>query len=169
CTVGTTRVRTLAALLEIELSSQMSAAGSVASDITVKISGCANGCGHHLLADIGLQGVAGNAGGRLAPLYTLFLGGGIRQGGEVRLGTPVGRIPVRRVPEAVRHAIRIVRAEMRDGERPGETIERMGIGPFAECLKELIDPPAQAFMEEDFFDLGPPEPFPPSRTGPKAP
>ncbi len=169
CTVGTTRVRALAALLENELSSLMSAAGAGAAAITVKISGCANGCGHHLLADIGLQGVAGNAGGRLAPLYTIFLGGGIRRGGEVRLGAPVGRIPVRRVPEALRRIIRIVRAEMRDGERPAEAIERMENAPFADRLKDLIDPPAQSFREEDFFDLGPPEPFPPSRTGPKAP
>jgi ferredoxin-nitrite reductase/sulfite reductase (ferredoxin) len=167
CTVGTTRVRALAALLESELSSLISSAG--AADITVKISGCANGCGHHLLADIGLQGVAGNAGGRLAPLYTIFLGGGIRQGGEVRLGAPIGRIPVRRVPEALRRVIRLVRAERRDGERPGEAIERMGNALFAGRLKDLIDPSAPAFMEEDFFDLGSPEPFPPSRTDPKAP
>jgi hypothetical protein len=58
---------------------------------------------------------------------------------------------------------------MRDGERPGEAIERLGVGPFAECLKGLNDPPAQSFTEEDLFDLGPPTPFPPSRTGPKAP
>jgi len=169
CTVGTTRVRALAVLLEIELSSPTAAVGAGAADITVKISGCANGCGHHLLADIGLQGAVRNVGGRLAPHYTLFIGGGIREKGEVRLGVPVGRIPVRQVPEAVRGAIRILRAEMRDGERPGEAIERMGVGPFTECLKELIEPPAQAFTEEDFFDLGAREPFPPSRMGPKAP
>ncbi len=169
CTVGITRVRALAALLETELSSLTAAIGAGAADITVKISGCANGCGHHLLADIGLQGVAGNAGGRLAPHYRLFIGGGIRGGGDVRLGTPVGRVPVRRVPEAVRRAIRVVRTEMRDGERPGEAIDRMGVGPFAECLKEFIDPPAQAFTEEDFFDLVAREPFPPSRMGPKTP
>jgi sulfite reductase (ferredoxin) len=169
CTVGTTRVRALAALLEDELPSLTAAVGTGAADITIKISGCANGCGHHLLADIGLQGVAGSAGGRLAPLYTLFLGGGIRPGGEVRMGVPVGRIPVRRVPEAVRQVVLLLCVEMRDGERPGEAIERLGVGPFAERLKKLIDPLVQAFTEEDFFDLGPPDPFPPSRTALKAP
>jgi len=169
CTVGTTRVRALAALLERELSSLSDAVGPGAANITVKISGCANGCGHHLLADIGLQGVAGNAGGRLAPFYTLFLGGGIRQEGGIRLGGQVGRVPVRRVPEAVRQVIRMLRAELCDGERPVEAFERLGVGPFAERLKELIDPLAQAFTDEDFFDLGPPDPFPPSRTDLKAP
>jgi sulfite reductase beta subunit-like hemoprotein len=167
--VGTTRVRALAALLENELSPSTGANGGGAAGITVKISGCANGCGHHLVADIGLQGVAGNAGGRLAPLYTIFLGGGIRRGGELRLGAPIGRIPVRRVPEALRRMIGVVRTEMRRGERPGEAIERIGNAPFVECVKEFIDPPAPFFTEEDFFDLGPPDPFPPSRTGPKAP
>ena len=85
------------------------------------------------------------------------------------MGVPVGRIPVRRVPEAVRQLVLLLRVEMRDGERPGEAIERVGSGTFAERLKDFIDPPAQAFTEEDFFDLGPPDPFPPSRTAPKAP
>lgn len=137
--------------------------------MTIGISGCANGCGHHLLADIGLQGVARSVGGRLAPHYILYLGGGTREGGAMRFGSPVGRLPVRMVPEAVRRAIRIVRTEMRDGECPGNAIERLGIAPFAETLKDLLEPSPQTFAEEDFLDLGTPEPFPPSRTGPKAP
>src|SRR3972149_1674283 len=104
CTVGTTRVRALAALLDTELSALPAAPGPHEPDITVKISGCANGGGHHLLADIGPQGVAGNAGARLAPLYTLFLGGGIRQGGEGRLGVRGGRMPARQGPGAGRGA-----------------------------------------------------------------
>jgi ferredoxin-nitrite reductase/sulfite reductase (ferredoxin) len=169
CTVGSTRARALAALLENEPSSLASSAGDGAAEITVKISGCANGCGHHLLADIGLQGVARSVGSRPSPHYLLHLGGGIRRGGEIRLGIPVGRIPVRRVPEALRRAIRIVRTEALDAEPAGETIERLGVSPFAEALKDLIEPPSQTFADEDFLDLGPPEPFPPSRTGPKAP
>ncbi len=169
CTVGFTRVRALAALLENELASLMAPAGGGLADLTVKMSGCANGCGHHLVADIGLQGVAGNAGGRLAPLYAIFLGGGIRHGSEPRLGTSIGRLPVRRVPEALRRVIGVLRTEMRPGEEPGEAIARIGNEPFVASLKGLIDPPVQLFAEEDFFDLGPPQPFPPSRSGPKAP
>lgn len=165
CTVGITRVRALAVLLERELAAQLADADGGLADITVKISGCANGCGHHLAADIGLQGVAGNAGGRLAPLYAIFLGGGIRPEGDVRLGAPIGRIPVRRVPEALRRTIGVVRAETREGERPSETIARVGTAPFAGCLKDLVDEGGLA--EEDFFDLGPPGPFPPARPGPK--
>lgn len=168
CTIGITRVRALAALLDIELSS-LAAEGKDSADMTIGISGCANGCGHHLLADIGLQGVARSVGGRLAPHYILYLGGGTREGGAMRFGSPVGRLPVRMVPEAVRRAIRIVRTEMRDGECPGNAIERLGIAPFAETLKDLLEPSPQTFAEEDFLDLGTPEPFPPSRTGPKAP
>lgn len=168
CTVGITRVRALAALLDIELASLMAEAGGGLADISVKISGCANGCGHHLAADIGLQGVARNVDGRLAPHYMLYLGGGAAEDGTIRMEAPIGRIPVRRVPEALRRTIGIVRAEIRNGEPPSETIARIGIAPFAENLKDLIDPPAGGFAEKDFVDLGPPEPFPPSRPGPKA-
>lgn len=169
CTVGITRVRVLAALLENELASLMAQTGGGLADITVKMSGCANGCGHHLVADIGLQGVAGDAGGRLAPFYTIFLGGGIRHGSELRLGAPIGRVPVRRVPEALRRLIGLMRAKMRLGEEPGEAIARIGNEPFVASLTGLIDPPVQRFAEEDFFDLGPQEPFPPSRKEPKSP
>ncbi len=176
CTVGTTRVRSLTALLEREFLPEEGGPAGIPPTITVGISGCANGCGRHLLADIGLQGVSRNVpvpGGplRAAPHYLLFLGGGPAEDGRVRFGTPLGRVPARRVPEAVARIRAVCRAGRRDGETAGDTISRMGTAPFLDALADLLDPPAGTLSEEDFHDLGPdaPVPFPPDRSGPKAP
>lgn len=178
CTIGTTRVRGLAATIERELFSSGVEDIPGGPAVSIRVSGCANGCGHHLVADIGLQGVSrtvvgsstGGA-GRGAPHYMLCLGGGTREDGTVRFGAKAGRIPVRRVPEAVRRVLALIRSGAADGESPGGTISRLGISPFRSVLEGLLEPPPESFGEEDFTDLGPdgPVPFPPDRTGPKAP
>ena len=171
CTVGTTGARSLAALLEKEVVSLPDSAASTGREIRLGISGCANGCGRHMVADIGLQGVSrsvtGRGGGadRKAPAYMLFLGGGPDGSGGVRFGSRVGRIPVRRVPEAVRRVLAVLRRDAVPGERTGETISRLGVSPFSAALGELVEPPPESFSEDDFFDLGNPDPvpFPPDR------
>jgi sulfite reductase (ferredoxin) len=175
--VGTTGTRSLAALLEKEVVSLPDFAASTGREIRLGISGCANGCGRHMVSDIGLQGVSlsvdsrGESARRLAPAYMLFLGGGPDGNGGVRFGSKVGRIPVRRVPEAVRRVLAVLRRDAIPGERIGETISRLGASPFFAALGELVEPPPQSFSEEDFFDLGIPDPvpFPPDRSEPKAP
>lgn len=176
CTVGTTRARAMAALLERELCPGTGEADDGSPGIRVGISGCANGCGRHLLVDVGLQGVSasvptGGGANRQAPRYRLFLGGSASGDGRVRFGTPVGRIPVRDVPEAVRRIAAVIRSGSAGGESPGATVSRLGISRFEALLEGLLDPSPGDFGEEDFSDLGPdgPVPFPPDRFGPKAP
>ncbi|MGA6993914.1 MAG: nitrite/sulfite reductase [Candidatus Deferrimicrobiaceae bacterium] len=177
CTVGTTGARSLAALIERDLVSRAEPPGSSRRAIRVGISGCANGCGRHMVADIGLQGVSrtvagrGEGAGYPAPHYMLFLGGGPEGDGEVRFGTRVGRIPARRISEAVRRLLAVICSEAIPGERAGETIFRLGASPFSAALGELLEPPPESFSDEDFLDLGVPGPvpFPPDRSGPRAP
>lgn len=177
CTVGTTGARSLAALLEEEVVSPADFGPSPDGEIRLGVSGCANGCGRHMVADVGLQGTShsvtgrGGVADRKAPVYVLFLGGGTSGSGGVRFGSRVGRIPVRRVPEAVRRLLGVLRRNARPGEGTGETISRLGMPPILAALGELVDPPPGSFSEEDFFDLGVPDPvpFPPDRSGPRAP
>jgi sulfite reductase beta subunit-like hemoprotein len=177
CTVGTTGARSLAIHVEREVVSSTDAAGSSRGAIRVSISGCANGCGRHMVADIGLQGVSlsvknrEDSAHRLAPAYVLFLGGGPNGSGGVRFGTKVGRIPVRRVSDAIRRLVAALRRNAVPGESAGETISRLGVSPFQAVLGELLEPSPESFSEDDFFDLGDPGPvpFPPDRAGPKAP
>ncbi|MBS7622252.1 hypothetical protein KEJ39_01070 [Candidatus Bathyarchaeota archaeon] len=46
-------------------------------DLSIATSGCVSGCARHVLAGIGLQGVAAAKGGRFTPGYNLYLGGGL--------------------------------------------------------------------------------------------
>jgi ferredoxin-nitrite reductase/sulfite reductase (ferredoxin) len=138
--------------------------------VTIKISGCPNGCGHHLAGDIGLRGVARNVGGRLAPHYMLLLGGATREDGTALFGTPIGRVAARRVPEAVERLMALIDEEGEDGESARETFARLGIDRCAASLKDLLEESTERYVEEDFFDLGvsSPEVFPAVSAG-KAP
>jgi sulfite reductase beta subunit-like hemoprotein len=122
--------------------------------VKIRISGCPNGCGHHLVGDIGLRGVARNVGGRLAPHYMLHLGGGVREDGAAFFGTPIGRVAVRRVPEAVGRLLSLLDGEGEDGESARETFARLGKDRCSAPLKDLLEEPPERYVEEDFFDLG---------------
>lgn len=169
CTVGITRVRGLAALLEETVPSPETTARRL--PVSIGISGCPNGCGHHLVKDIGLLGAARNIDGRLAPHYMLHLGGGRRTDGTVLFGTPIGRVAARRVPQAVERLLALLDEEGRDGESAGETFARLGKDRCAAPLTDLLEESPDRYREEDFLDLGvsSPEAFPAARTGPKAP
>ena len=169
CTVGITRVRGLAASLEEKISS-LETEMRRRRPVTIKISGCPNGCGHHLLGDIGLRGVARNVDGRLAPHYMLLLGGAAREDGTALFGTPIGRIAARRVPEAVERLMALLDEEGGEGERAGDTFARLGKDRCAAPLKDLLEEAPARYVDEDFFDLGvsSPEVFPAVSAG-KAP
>ncbi len=170
CTVGVTRVRGLAALQEAKISSLETATRRL-RPVTIRISGCPNGCGHHLVGDIGLRGVARNVGGRLAPHYMLHLGGGAREDGTALFGTPIGRIAVRRVPEAVERLLALLDEEGADGESVRETFARLGKDRCEASLKDLLEESPERYGEEDFSDLGvsSPEAFPAVTAGNRAP
>jgi sulfite reductase beta subunit-like hemoprotein len=169
CTVGATRVRGLAALLEAKISS-LETETRLRRPVTIRISGCPNGCGHHLVGEIGLRGVARNVNGRLAPHYMLHLGGGAREDGSPLFGTPIGRVAARRVPEAVERLLRLLDENGEDGESARETFARLGKDRCAAPLEDLLEESPEHYGEEDYFDLGvsSPEVFPAVSAG-KAP
>jgi sulfite reductase (NADPH) hemoprotein beta-component len=70
-------------------------------DLSIKISGCPNGCGQHYVADIGLQGSVRKVNGRAVPQYHLYLGGGFGEE-TARFGRLAAKVPARKVAEAVR-------------------------------------------------------------------
>ena len=83
--------------------------------ISVKASGCPNGCGQHHLASIGLQGSSFSANNATIPCFDVFLGGGGYVGGG-KYGTRVARIPSKRAPEAIRKIIQHYQDNRSEGE-----------------------------------------------------
>ncbi len=72
-------------------------------DLQIKISGCMNSCGQHMIAHIGFQGMSMKApDGRVLPATQVLLGGGIGQDGVARFADKVIKVPAKRTDEAVR-------------------------------------------------------------------
>lgn len=80
--------------------------------IDIRISGCPNVCGQHLIGSIGLQGGAKHIGTRLLPYYAVMIGGKVREG-ETRFGEKFGVIPSRRVPLFIEELVKLLMEEGR--------------------------------------------------------
>ena len=92
-------------------------------DISIKVSGCPNSCGQHHIADIGFYGSAQRLNGRMAPFYTLLLGGQVGPG-KVVFGQPVAKVPAKNVPEVILRIMEIYRQSKKDGESFSEWVKR---------------------------------------------
>jgi sulfite reductase beta subunit-like hemoprotein len=121
--------------------------------LSIKISGCPNGCGQHYVAGIGLQGSVRKVSGRALPQYHLYVGGGF--GAEqASFGRLIARIPARRVSQAVERLIDLYTRERAANESPEQFLQR---APEPQLIALLADlqrlEPADA-RGEDFIDLG---------------
>ena len=106
----------------------------------IKMSGCPNGCGRHHVSDIGFHGafIKGPSGGQV-PAYEVFLGGSHEQG-DVRFGVrPRGKIPAKRVTEAVFKILRYYKENRQDQEPFKDFAVRLGREPFEAVIKEFGD------------------------------
>jgi sulfite reductase beta subunit-like hemoprotein len=107
--------------------------------ISVKISGCPNGCGQHHIGNIGFQGAALKVEGREVPAYDVMVGGGGLHGAD-RFGQRVGvRVPSKRTPEAVRKIVEVYEAGREPGEEFLAFVDRVG--------PEFFKPHLEAFEE----------------------
>jgi sulfite reductase beta subunit-like hemoprotein len=113
---------------------------SLSDKVSVKISGCPNGCGQHHIGNIGFQGAALKVEGREVPAYDVMVGGGGLNGAD-RFGRRVGvRVPSKRTPEAVRKIIDVYQSERRPGEEFLTFVDRVGpefFKPHLESFEEV--------------------------------
>jgi sulfite reductase beta subunit-like hemoprotein len=105
--------------------------------VSVKISGCPNGCGQHHLAGIGLQGSSYKVGKLEVPCYDVFVGGAGYHGAG-RYATRVTRVLAKKAHLAIDRVLQVYQAE-RTGE--GETffdfVDRVGPKHFEKPLEEF--------------------------------
>jgi sulfite reductase beta subunit-like hemoprotein len=151
CRLAVTQTRSIARLVECKV---RTALGPIAlqARLPVHVSGCPNGCSQHHLAAIGLQGGVRKLGGRAVPQYSILVGGHV-EGSEVRFGVPIGKVPSRRVPEAVTRLVALYLAERRAGETAGTYFARAPeraketVAPFEDLRLEDATP--DDFVEAD--------------------
>jgi len=96
-------------------------------DVSIKISGCMNACGHHHIADIGILGVEKSG----KEWYQITLGGS--PGLDAAIGKRLGRsVEKERVADIIGDIIDVYREQRYDGESFLEAYHRVGIDIFKE-------------------------------------
>jgi sulfite reductase beta subunit-like hemoprotein len=157
CRLAVTQSRGMAAELTraLEARPELSAA---APSLSIKISGCPNGCGQHYVAGIGLQGSVRKVAGRAVPQYHLYLGGGFGAQ-DASFGRLAAKLPARRVAEAVARLVELYGREKSPGEAPEGFLGRLPPARVSALLADLEQlGPADA-AADDFVDFGEQKPF----------
>ena len=151
CRLAVTASRGMADAISLALDAQPDLA-QAAEALSIKISGCPNGCGQHYVAGIGLQGSVRKVAGRAVPQYHLYLGGGFGTT-EAAFGRLAAKLPARRVPAAIARLLKLYGSEGR-----GEPIEQFLAllpGPRVEALLADLEAMDDASaVPDDFVDLG---------------
>jgi sulfite reductase beta subunit-like hemoprotein len=124
CNLAITHSHTLALELHERFSQipEMAMADDL-KDLDIKVSGCPNSCGQHHIADIGFYGSAQRVQGKMAPYYTLLLGGEVSKGKAI-FGQPTARVPAKNVPDAILRLVEMYRSKRNTGETFRDWIRR---------------------------------------------
>ncbi|SFW67614.1 sulfite reductase (ferredoxin) [Sinomicrobium oceani] len=122
------------------------------TNVAIKISGCMNACGQHMMAHIGFQGMSIRSGKLVAPALQVLLGGGVLGDGNGRFSDKVVKIPSKRGPQALRTILDDYKANGAEGENFLDYYDRQGKTYFYDILKALSD--TENLTEDDFKDWG---------------
>jgi len=152
CKLAVTQSRGLGRLLGEHLRARPELVDA-ARELSIKISGCPNGCGQHHVAGLGFQGSVRKLGDRVVPQYFVMLGGGSEDGGA-HFGRLAAKVPARRVPEAVERLIGLFRAEGASGEAPAAFLRRLDPARVKELLGDLEALTPDDAVPADYVDLG---------------
>jgi sulfite reductase beta subunit-like hemoprotein len=127
--------------------------------VSIKMSGCPNGCGQHHIANIGFYGASIKVGERTVPAYIAHLGG--VGSGATRFGRRLKvRLPAKRVPEAVERWLRFYEEERSAEETFNQFVDRVGTADFEAKVKDLTMPIEFGLANlEHFVDWSRSEPY----------
>ncbi|MBV6643175.1 MAG: HEPN domain-containing protein [Cyclobacteriaceae bacterium] len=151
CNLGVTNSTSLALVLEDMIRDEFPHLVDE-SNIKIKISGCMNSCGQHMVANIGFHGSSIKYDGKVAPAQQVVIGGGVEPGGAGYIAEKVIKIPTKRIPETVRTLLLDYEANAEETEYFNEYFRRQGKIYFYDLLKHLGDP--STLTAEGFQDWG---------------
>jgi sulfite reductase beta subunit-like hemoprotein len=159
CRLAVTDTRAVARLVEAQVREGIGEP-AVAARFPVHVSGCPNGCSQHHLAAIGLQGSARKLNGRAVPQYFVLVGGGVTEAGAT-FGRLAGKVPARRVPEAVERLVALYLAERAPAESAGAFFGR-ALDRAKATIADLEELRVEDARPEDFREPGTTEDFRPT-------
>lgn len=121
-------------------------------DIHIKISGCMNSCGQHMIANIGFHGSSIKHGNKVIPALQVVIGGGLSPDGEGLIADKVIKLPTKRIPDAVRLLLDDYEAYQASEEYFNRYYQHQGKRYFYELLKPLAN--LDTLQAEDYIDWG---------------
>jgi sulfite reductase beta subunit-like hemoprotein len=152
CRLAVTQSRGLGRALSDSLRSRPDLVAA-APDLTIKISGCPNGCGQHHVAGLGFQGSVRKVDGKALPQYFVMVGGGVDDDGA-HFARLAAKVPARRMQAAVERLIELYRAEGREGESATAFFRRVELPRVKAELADLERVTPEDVVPTDFVDLG---------------
>jgi sulfite reductase beta subunit-like hemoprotein len=120
-------------------------------NLSIKISGCQNGCGLHHVADFGFRGMGKKIGKRNAPHYQIYVGGHERINGHIGLSGPI--VPAR----LANKALSLLLDSYASQKQPAETVREWALRIGKDGLKAVVSPVEKEVdpaNEGLFFDFG---------------
>jgi sulfite reductase (NADPH) hemoprotein beta-component len=103
-------------------------------ELSIKMSGCINACGHHHVGNIGILGLEKKG----IESYQITIGGDA--GDDFALGELLGPgLPEASVPEAIDRVIAVYLASRQPGESFIACYRRIGVAAFKTAFKEVAD------------------------------
>ncbi len=165
CRLGLCLSRNAAEHCDAALAEEDGLDGEIAKHLDVRISGCPNACGQHPIGTVGLSGVADRVQGRLVPSYEVLLGA--RRGeGRTRLGSSVGVVPARALPDFMRALFRDYTKNRHPDEPFADYYDRRGQTHFTVLLEPFTAVPAYDVDPSFYRDLGEDDDFSLAGRGP---
>jgi len=120
--------------------------------LKVKMSGCMNSCGQHMVAQIGFHGSSIRVGDKIAPAMQVVLGGGVDPDGIGHIAEKIIKVPTRRIPEALSTVLDDYDENADEGEYFNSYFRRQGKRYFYSILKSHGD--KNSITGNDFIDWG---------------
>ncbi len=121
-------------------------------NIKIKISGCMNSCGQHMVAQIGFHGSSIKIGDKVAPAMQVVLGGGVDPDGQANISEKVIKIPTKRIPDTVKAILNDYESNGTNEEYFNAYFRRKGKRYFYDLLKPLAD--SKTLADADYQDWG---------------
>lgn len=122
------------------------------SQIKIKISGCMNSCGQHMIANIGFHGSSIKKGDLTVPAMQVVIGGGMEPDHQGYIAEKIIKIPTRRVPQALRLLLDDYESNAEETDYFNQYFRREGKKYFYDLLKPLAD--LATINDEELVDWG---------------
>ena len=127
-------------------------------DLNIKISGCMNSCGQHMISSIGFQGMSMKAKDkRVLPATQILIGGGRLGEGQGRFGDKIVKVPSKRTPESLRIILNDFKQNRGRDQSFLSYYDQQGKNYFYDLLKPMSS--IEDIQDDEFLDWGHTAPY----------